>query len=103
MINWDWIIKLKTNKNYIKGLRTKKNRNQENKDWSWDSKNKKNQIVIFRKKKKKLKKKQSTKSFTGDKPPSISYTRRTNMKTSHQQEENAKVIQTLSLRASPTR
>jgi len=33
--NWDWMMKLKKNKNFIKGLRTKI-KNQKNKDRSWN-------------------------------------------------------------------
>jgi hypothetical protein len=47
LINWDWKLKVKTNKTYIKGPKTK-HRNQKNNDWSWNIINKKIQIIMFR-------------------------------------------------------
>jgi len=47
LINWDWKLKVKTNKTYIKGSKTK-HRNQKNNDWSWNTTNKDIQIIMFR-------------------------------------------------------
>jgi len=44
--NWDWMMKLKTNKTCIKGP-TIKIKNQKNKDWSWNTNNKEDQTIIF--------------------------------------------------------
>jgi hypothetical protein len=47
MANWDWRMKLKINKNYIKESGTK-SKNQNNKEWNWNYNNKEGQAVIFK-------------------------------------------------------
>jgi len=47
MTNWDWRMKLKINKNYIKESGTK-SKNQNNKEWNWNDNNKEGQAVIFK-------------------------------------------------------
>jgi hypothetical protein len=56
-------MKLKTNKIFIKGLKIKI-RNQYNKDWIWNTKNKKDQTVILGAEREKKERKKPT----SDKP-----------------------------------
>ena len=46
MANCNWRTKLKTNKIFIKGIRTKIS-NQKNKNWNWKTKNKMDNGVCF--------------------------------------------------------
>jgi hypothetical protein len=47
LINWALIMKLKTNKTFIKRP-TQKMKNQKNRDWSWNISNQEGQTVMFR-------------------------------------------------------
>jgi hypothetical protein len=60
MKNYNWRTKLKTNKNFIRELRTKI-KNKKNKDWNWNIKNKRANMNFFRKREKR-------KKTTSDKP-----------------------------------
>jgi hypothetical protein len=47
LVNYDWRIKLKTNKTFTRESRPK-TRNQKNRDWSWNTNNQEGQNVILR-------------------------------------------------------
>jgi hypothetical protein len=53
LVNWNWMMKLKTNKILQKGQDKK---NQKSKDWSWNTNNREGQHVIFREEREKKKK-----------------------------------------------
>jgi hypothetical protein len=46
LVNWDWMMKLKTNKTFTKEP-IPKIKNQNNKNWSWNVNNQEGQTTIF--------------------------------------------------------
>jgi hypothetical protein len=57
MRNYNWRTKLKTNKNFIKGIRKKIKKNQTNENWNWNTKNRDNCALFLVGEKKEGKKK----------------------------------------------
>jgi RNA binding exosome subunit len=47
MRNYNWRTKLKTNKNFIKGIRKKIKKNQTNENWNWNTKNREDNCALF--------------------------------------------------------